>query len=141
MAKRTRRRRQRRVIGGFPDLTSFADIAFLLIIYFLLATSFHQLVGLKTDIPSGQKAQEAQADKKTITLSPEGLYWGSRPASIGELRDALRSLKLPEQAPRDRVVQFEAKGGVAWQAYYQVLAAIRTAGGEPGIMMESDQGK
>lgn len=139
MPERTSRKRTRRALGGYPDLTSFADIAFLLIIYFILATSFHQQMGLKTDIPAGQKAQEAQPDKKAVTLHPDGIYWGGRPVSAAELRRELVALRLAERGANDRVVQFEAKSGVAWQEYYEVLAAIRNAGGEPGIVMESDK--
>ncbi|MBL7133809.1 MAG: biopolymer transporter ExbD [Phycisphaerae bacterium] len=123
--------------GGYPELTSFSDIAFLLIIYFILATSFHQQVGLKTDIPSGQQAKEAKAEEKTVMLRPDGLFYGDRQMTFDEFRGELAQLDLPARPAGRRVVQFEAKPGVLWQEYYEVLAAIRGSGGEPGIVMET----
>jgi len=134
MGDRGRRARRRRT-GGYPDLTSFSDIAFLLIIYFILATSFHQPVGLKTDLPAGEPTQQAEAEK-TITLDRGAIYYGPQAVSIDQLRAELAGLDLPARTPARRIVQMEAKADVRWQAYYEVLAAIRGAGGEPGIVME-----
>jgi biopolymer transport protein ExbD len=131
------RRRKRRRAGGYPDLTSFSDIAFLLIIYFILATSFHQQVGLKTDIPAGQQAKQAGAEEKSVMLRPDGVFYGERQVTLDELRGELSRLDLPARPAEQRVVQFEAKPGVLWQEYYEVLSAIRGSGGEPGIVMET----
>jgi len=114
---------------------SFCDIAFLLIIYFILAASLSQDWGFHTDIPAGQKATEA-TDDKSILLRSDGLFWGDRNVSIAQLRGELSGMKLPDRDPNSRVVQFEARGNVAWQRYYEVLAAIEQAGGVPGILME-----
>jgi len=133
--KRSKRRRRR--TGGYPDLTSFSDVAFLLIIYFILATSFHQVSGLKTEIPSGQQAEQASETDKSVMLRPDGLFYGEVKLTFDELRTKLARLELAERPPDRRVVQFEAKPGVKWQEYYEVLAAIRACGGEPGIMMEA----
>jgi len=137
-----RRRTRRSARAGEPEVPvqSFADIAFLLIIYFILAASLSQDLGFRTDIPAGQKAAEA-SDEKTVLLREDGLFWGQRNVSIGDLRSELAGLKLPERDPNSRVVQFEAKGNVAWQQYYEVLAAIERAGGVPGIVMEAGQKK
>ncbi len=135
MANRGRKRRRRRT-GGYPDLTSFSDIAFLLIIYFILLTSFYQPQGLRTDLPAGKPTQQARADEKTITVETNAIRYGAKVVSIEQLRAELIGLDLPSLPAERRVVQMEAKSGVRWQAYYEVLAAISGAGGEPGIVME-----
>ncbi|HUT01788.1 MAG TPA: biopolymer transporter ExbD [Phycisphaerae bacterium] len=135
-----RSRRDRRRPRGEPEIPtqSFADIAFLLIIYFILAASLSQDLGFRTDIPAGQKATEATEDR-TVLLRQDGLFWGERPVSIGELRGELAGMKLADRDPNHRVVQFEAKGDVLWQSYFEVLDAIGKAGGQPGIVMEGGQ--
>jgi len=137
-----RSRRSRRRPRGEPEIPtqSFADIAFLLIIYFILAASLSQDLGFRTDIPAGQKATEA-SDDKSVLLRDDGLFYGERPVSIDELRGTLAGMRLAGRDPNSRVVQFEAKGDVPWQSYYEVLAAIESAGGIPGILMESGDGK
>ena len=134
--RRTGKRKRTRT-GGYPDLTSFSDIAFLLIIYFILATSFSKVTGLKTDIPSGRQAEQASEKDKTIMLRKDGLYYGEDTVTFEELRAELGRLKLDERPEGKRVVQFEAKAGVQWQEYYEVLATIRASGGQPGIVMEA----
>jgi len=42
--------------SGEIPVGSFSDIAFLLIIYFLVATSLVKLKGITADLPSGEKA-------------------------------------------------------------------------------------
>jgi biopolymer transport protein ExbD len=137
---RSTTRRRRRRTGGYPDLTSFSDIAFLLIIYFILATSFNQVAGLKTEIPSGQQAQQENTKDKSVMLRPEGLFYGEAQVTFDELRGELARLELAARPADKRIVQFEAKPGVKWQEYYEVLAAIRSSGGEPGIVMETGGG-
>ena len=139
MARRTGTKRRRRGEPEIP-LSSFSDIAFLLIIYFILAASLSNDFGFRTDIPAGQKATEA-TDEKTVALKDRELYWGNKKVSLPELRGELAGLRLPERDPNGRVVQFEAKGQVLWEQYYEVLAAIETAGGVPGIVMESGDKK
>ncbi len=131
-------RRRPRARRGEPVIPteSFADIAFLLIIYFILAASISQDWGFRTDIPAGQKATEA-TDEKSVLLRDDGIFWGDRNVSIDQLRGELVGLKLTERDANSRVVQFEARGNVAWQQYYEVLAAIEQAGGIPGILMEA----
>jgi len=135
MARRSRRQRGRR--RGEPEVPtqSFADIAFLLIIYFILAASLSQDVGFQTDIPAGQKATEATEDK-TVLLRDSDLFYGDRSVTIAELREQLSGMRLADRDPNSRVVQFEAKGQVLWQSYFEVLDAIQRAGGMPGILME-----
>ena len=139
MSRRRDKRRTRGDQGEIP-VSSFSDIAFLLIIYFILATSLSRDTGLQTDIPAGQKATEA-TEEKSVLLRDDGLYWGQKPVSIEGLRQELTGLNLLARDPAKRVVQFEAKGNVAWQEYYEVLAAIDHAGGVPGILMESGEKK
>ena len=45
---------------------SFSDIAFLLIIFFLVATSLFKVKAITADLPSGEKAEQAQTSKTPI---------------------------------------------------------------------------
>jgi len=130
-----RRRRGQRDEPVIPT-DSFCDIAFLLIIYFILAASISRDWGFNTNIPAGQKATEA-TNEKSVLLRNDGLFWGERNVTVAQLRQALAGLNLSGKDPNSRVVQFEAKGNVPWQDYYEVLAAIQQAGGVPGILMEA----
>lgn len=118
---------------------SFSDIAFLLIIFFILVTSLSQLTGLQTEMPAAEKS-EAQPDKTpTVALSGERLLFNDAPMTIEKLREQLGALALSEKTGEGKVVLLEATGKVQYQNYYQVMAAISSAGGVVGILQEETQ--
>lgn len=129
--------------GGADDIptSSFSDIAFLLIIFFILVTSLQQFTGFKTDLPSGEQSQEEQDEEMpTVKLHNDSITFGEEPVNIEELRRELAGLKLTERASEDdRLVIIEATGNTTYQSYYQVMAAIRKAGGVVGILKEGEQ--
>ena len=134
------RRKKQKAEPEIPT-ASFGDLAFLLIIYFILATSLNVEVGFQTDVPAGQKAKQA-TEEKSVLLKHDGLYWGEDRVTVEELQLTLTKMDLAKRDPNHQIVQFEAKGRmIPWQQYYEVLAAIRASGGIPGIVTESDEKK
>ena len=57
-SKHQKQRRDREV-----PVSAFSDIAFLLIIFFILATTLVQVSGVITEIPSGEQAQTQQEEE------------------------------------------------------------------------------
>ncbi len=122
-----------------PPVGSFSDIAFLLIIFFILVTSLSQLTGLQTEMPAAEKS-EAQPEKTpTVTLSEGRMLFNDEAVTLESLRTQLRDLELASKAGEEQVVLLEASGKVAYQDYYQVMAAISAAGGVVGILQEETQ--
>jgi biopolymer transport protein ExbD len=117
---------------GAIDVGSFADIAFLLIIFFILTTTFVKIAGNTIEIPSGS-ADESESEQKqlSITLSADSITYGEEAKSIGidELRLALEKEKFETKEPDDRMVILEADGQVLYERYFQVVMAISDAGG------------
>ena len=117
---------------GAIDVGSFADIAFLLIIFFILTTTFVKIAGNKIEIPSGS-ADESESEQKqlSITLSADSITYGEDAKSIGidELRQALEKEKFETKEPDDRMVILEADGEVLYERYFQVVMAISDADG------------
>jgi len=133
-------RRRRTARGSRTDdlpVSSFADIAFLLIIFFILATELHSTMGFLTDLPAGQKTEAEVQDKTTAVHLREGrILLDDEQVSLDELRRRLAGMGLAARAGDDRVVLLEAGERVAYQAYYEVMAAISQAGGVIGIVRE-----
>jgi len=118
--------------GGAIDVGSFADIAFLLIIFFILTTTFVKIAGNKIEIPSGSADQsESEQKQLSITLSADSITYGEEAKSIGidELRLALEKEKFETKEPDDRMVILEADGHVLYERYFQVVMAIDDSGG------------
>ena len=55
-------------------MASLADIAFLLIVYFMLATTFQTTFGFETEVPQGEKAAEDHLLLRKYRVEHQCLY-------------------------------------------------------------------
>ncbi len=115
--------------GGIPT-DSFSDIAFLLIIYFLVATTLVRVQAITTEMPSGDKAEQAQSEKTPIVNLRGGqMFFNDAPVALQDLEERLLALDLPARAPEKRVVMLESAAGTPYHMYFEALAAISGSGG------------
>ena len=120
-------------------LAAFSDIAFLLIIYFLLATTLVQISGVETEIPSGEKAEsKEEKDPPTVQLQGERILYNEHHIDMKGLRTKLADLNLHKKTGNAKVVLLEAGGNVTYQNYFDVMASISEAGGVTAILQEED---
>jgi biopolymer transport protein ExbD len=131
------RQRKRRAAGCDEiPVTSFSDIAFLLIIFFLLATTLVKTQGFTTDFPSGQKSEKPQEKTANIALRDGRIALNDKELDVAQLRAGLKALRLETRTGDARVVLLEATGKVEYQTYFEVMAAITEAGGTICIVRE-----
>ena len=131
---RGRRRRDSRV-----PTESFADIAFLLLIFFILTTTLIKTQGFLTEMPAGQKSEEEPEKTATVLVEPDSITLNDEPVTIGELRAALAKMNLHAKTGEDKAVLVEAKGQVTYETYFPVIAGITAAGGEVVILREGQE--
>jgi len=137
-------KKKRRKRPDAPDMPvgSFSDIAFLLIIFFIVATTLNKMSGVTTDIPAGEKSQGATAEKvPTVELHGERITFNKEDITMKGLRRRLAALDLDKKKGEERVVVLEASGEVAYQVYFDALASISAAHGVVAIVKEEGQGK
>ena len=125
-----------------PDLTSFSDIANLLIIFFILTTSRARPIGRQMEMPSSAKPPEEEKQKNDtptvnlsadrITISEEGKE--GRELTMDELRAELWKRNFPSRSEKDRAVVLETSDDVTYDRYYKVASAIAAAGGVIAIL-------
>jgi len=131
------RRKQRSVAEA--NVGPFSDIAFLLIIFFILTTTLTRLAGNRLDIPAAEESRDkSSTEQPTITLSGERILWGTgeQEISLRELRGRLLELDLPSRDTGRRIVVINCSPDVIYQRYYEVMMAITEAGGVLGIIAE-----
>ena len=133
-------------IGGDIDVNAFADIAFLLIIFFILTTTFSNLFGREMQIPTGSKPEDAseQEPVRTVNLSVREIRYGedeNAPAlSLAELRDRLFEEDFPSKTrDMERMVIVESARDVPYSVYFQVLTAIGHAGGIVALVEDDEE--
>ncbi|MBT3200221.1 MAG: biopolymer transporter ExbD [Phycisphaerales bacterium] len=122
-----------------PNVGPFSDIAFLLIIFFILTSTLSALMGNKLDIPAAREnPSKSKVEQPTITLSPEMLAWGKQQedVTLPELRAKLMDLDLPKKPQGKRVVILDCAPQTSYQKYFEVVMAIEEAGGVLGMITE-----
>ena len=132
------KKRKKRAIPEIP-VNSFADVAFLLIIFFIIATTLDRMTGATAELPSGKTGQQ-QDKTPTVQLHYDKIMFQDRDVTVPELRKKLAELKLGERDGEDKVVAFEATGDVEYQNYYDVMCTISKAGGIIAIVKEDEKG-
>lgn len=119
---------------------SVSDIAFLLIIFFILTTTLSKLSGFTAELPSADASQKqaTKTDTKTPSVQLAGgkLLFNEQEVSLQTLQDRLLDLRLGSKEGEEKVVLLEAGGKVEYQTYYAAMAAISTAGGVVAIVEE-----
>ena len=133
--KRNKHEKKHRT-GGIPT-DSFSDIAFLLIIYFLVATTLVKVNTITADLPSGEKSAQTESDKTPIVnLRGAEIFLNDKKLTIALLEERLAALELASKEPKDRVIMLESAKGTPYENYFQALAAISANGGVVAIVEE-----
>jgi biopolymer transport protein ExbD len=129
---------KKRRSGEIPT-NSFSDIAFLLIIYFLVATTLVKVNTITTDMPAGEKNAQSQSDKTpTINLRDGDIHFNDKKVNIEELNLKLAELDLLSKDPSKRVILLESVDGTPYQDYFQALATISAHGGVVALVEEEE---
>ncbi len=107
---------------------SMADIAFLLIIFFLVTTSFNQEMGIGLTLPPVTEGSELQVRKKNILN-----IWANAAGEI-LLGEEIVSMQQIEREVRRRVaenplliVSLKADRGTDYDIFVQILAQLQKA--------------
>ena len=117
---------------GTVDVSSFSDVAFLLIIFFILTTTFKVMGGQELNIPSGEDGESKDQKQLTITLSGTKIFYGEKSdtsLTLRQLRAQLADEELSTKKEDQRMVVLESNDDVVYQRYYNVMLEIRDADG------------
>ena len=127
-----------------PDLTSFSDIANLLIIFFILTTTLARPWGRIVDMPSAAtppQQEKQESDTPTVNLMRDRITVaegseGEKEVTMNELRQYLWKKNFPKQDDKHKTVSIETSDDVPYERYYQVVTAIAAAGGVVAILTD-----
>ncbi len=122
------------------DVSAFADIAFLLIIFFILTTTFNRQQGALLNIPSGTQDESRTSDENpTVNLSLHNLAFRNRVISIPDFRRELQEMNLPDLPVDQRIIVLESTDDVTFEIYFQVVTSISDAGGVLAVMEKEEE--
>ena len=118
------------------ELGAFADIAFLLIIFFILTTSLVRPTGRVVEIPATSNPASAKSEEKfpTVTVLRNKIRYGEnednmKDVSIEELRATLVGMRLEEKETKERIIVMDLAEEVEYGRAFEVISVIDFAGG------------
>ncbi|HEX7002911.1 MAG TPA: biopolymer transporter ExbD [Trueperaceae bacterium] len=125
-------RRQTRYYNRQPtllDLTPMVDVVFLLIIFFMVSTTFITLEsGLPVDLPQAQSATAQSSEVPTVTVNSEGAIFVA--GSQVQQADLAAALRTRLEASGQGTVVLRADQSVPHGLIVRVMDLIRQAGAQ-----------
>ena len=113
------------------DIASLVDVVFLLLLFFVVTTSFRESPGLDMDLPETTSEAGVRLKEVVIRIILEGedaaIFLMEDKVTIGELPEKLRSL-LAQQDEENRSVVVEADRNVRFKTVFDVLDIARQSG-------------
>lgn len=122
------RKRRRRVAINVP-VASMGDIAFLLIIFFMVCSRFAQEAPLEP--PKSIDAREVTKGQISVSIDAEGLIYfqGRLMPDASAVEWGVRSMVEGKTAEQARTVMFRCDRSVSKEKFEPVLEAIAKGGG------------
>ncbi len=135
--KLSRRRGSRLLVE--PPAVMLTDLAFNLVIFFVVCASTDPESGRKQDVPSSRKEENASAQvaknievfltRTTVSINGDQVPIDKVPAM---LRDKLRGKTKPEE----RIVAVKSENTTPYQHWIRVTTMIEQAGGVVALQLE-----
>ena len=114
---------KRRVI---LNVTSLIDVLFLLLIFFMISTTFLSTPAIKLELPKAKNADAVRKEPLTVFIDAAGnVFLNDEPLDVGMLSAALKN-KLQEN--EDKAVILKADSRVSHGHVVQVMDIVKGAG-------------
>lgn len=99
------RREGRDSPDGGLTLAPMIDVVFLLLIFFMVSTTFVLRPGLQLELPASESTAQVSEDRWTITVTPEGnFYLNEEESSLEALQKRLEEDPKPTTVRADRTL-------------------------------------
>jgi biopolymer transport protein ExbD len=119
---------RRRIRRPTINITSLIDVMFLLLIFFMVSSTFREHLGIDVALPEAATATEQKKPEYSITVGADGtVHFGEAVVTSPELRKSL--VALMEKEP-DATVVLRADKDAPFQDWIGVIDIAREVGGK-----------
>lgn len=118
--------REKRITKSVINLTSMVDMLFLILLFFLVTSSFIEQPNIRLELPSTRYASTSKLEERTLTISQDGkLFFQNEPVERKELISVLKNAFLKQD---DKTLVLRADKNVPYGAVVDVMDAAKGAG-------------
>lgn len=107
-------------------MTSLIDVIFLLLLFFMLSSTFSRFAEVEISAAAGGAAAQSETPPAFLRLSPDSLSLNGQEVDITGLKPALDELRETEETETPVLVSL--RDGVNAQRLTDLLVALRSVG-------------
>ncbi len=116
------------------------DIAFILIVFFLVCASVEPEDGRSQVIPRSEKNEDQQTSQSTeVGLTTASVTIDGTPYQLGEFQPRIRQILSLKKTEAERVVVLKSQANVPYQHWIAMTEIIERAGGIVTLLIEEEQ--
>ena len=113
-------------IQAYISMTPMIDVVFLLLIFFMVTSTYIQTSSLNVDLPKAQTSDASEQQNNTLVIYQNGsIEWNGKSIQWEELTPLFRDLKA--QNPNASIV-IQGDQDVPYQSVVQAMDAARVSG-------------
>lgn len=118
--------REKRVTKSIINLTPMVDMLFLILLFFLVTSSFIEQPNIKLELPSTKFASTSKIEERILTISQDGkLFFQNQPVERKNLVSVLKSAFSKQD---DKTLVLRADKNVSYGVVVDVMDAAKGAG-------------
>lgn len=118
--------------SGWPEVTALVDILFLAMLFFVLASSFVRVSGVRVSLPQVKARNTAALERFVVSLTPPeaggnpggNIYFRDKLCNIDELR---KELSLLHDRSKQATIIIRADRNVPFERVAEVMAITEAA--------------
>ncbi len=124
-----------------PPAASSSDIAFILIIFFLVCASVQPETGLAQTLPRTEAKEEKREQSKNleVSITPSNIVLNGSPLKLAEFSERIAVALQAKSRPEDKVVVVKSSSDTPYDHWIRVSQAIDNAGGIITLEITSEQ--
>lgn len=108
------------------NITSLIDIIFMLLLFFMITSTFLEQPGIKLELPSAKTSAHSEAQEYILTVDKKGeLFLNRRPVPMAQLEEEIRRT-LPQM--KDSALVLKADRDIAHGLVVQVMDLAKRGG-------------
>ena len=124
-----------------PPASASSDIAFILIIFFLVCAAVQPETGIAQILPKTEEKTEKQEQSKNIEVSitPNSIILDGSPLKLNEFPLKLNAALSKQARDEDRIVTVKSAPNTPYPLWIKISQVIEQAGGILTLEIESDR--
>ena len=124
-----------------PPASASSDIAFILIIFFLVCAAVQPETGVAQILPKTEEKKDKQDQSKNleVSITPTSIVLNGSPLALPEFTQRITAALKQKTRDADRIVTVKSAPNTPYPVWIRVSQAIKQAGGILTLELETDR--